>query len=123
VTVPTTLTTLAVETPSDGVTLVRLIRPERLNAIDEVMVGELHRLCAALGAEPACRVVVLTGAGRGSCGRHRPARPRAGHAHRRRPGPRPAAVPGADGVAATDPDSLAGSTVSEGGTRRGMTTP
>ena len=63
-TVPTTLT---VETPGEGIALVRLDRPERLNAIDEAMVGELLGTFASIGADRAVRVVVLTGAGRGFC--------------------------------------------------------
>jgi enoyl-CoA hydratase/carnithine racemase len=47
--------------------VLRLDRPERLNAIDEVMVRELQEACATIGADRAIRVVVLTGAGRGFC--------------------------------------------------------
>jgi len=64
VTVPTTLT---IETPHAGVALVRLNRPERLNAINEEMLVELREMCAAIGADREIRVVVLTGAGRGFC--------------------------------------------------------
>jgi enoyl-CoA hydratase len=64
VTVPSALT---VETPATGVALVRLNRPERLNAINEEMQTELHQLCAAVGGDRDIRVVVLTGAGRGFC--------------------------------------------------------
>jgi len=64
VTVPTTLT---VEMPAAGVALVRLDRPKRLNAIDEVLLGELQQTCATIGADRAVRAVVLTGAGRGFC--------------------------------------------------------
>lgn len=59
--------TLSVESPSPGVSVVRLDRPERLNAIDEVMVSELGQLCADLGADATVHAVVLTGAGRGFC--------------------------------------------------------
>jgi len=59
--------TLHLETPQPGTVVLRLNRPERLNAIDEVMVGELQEACAAIGADHAVRVVVLTGAGRGFC--------------------------------------------------------
>jgi enoyl-CoA hydratase len=64
VTVPTALT---LETAGAGVALVRLNRPERLNAINEVMQAELHEMCATIGADREVRVVVLTGAGRGFC--------------------------------------------------------
>jgi enoyl-CoA hydratase/carnithine racemase len=59
--------TLTVERPADGVALVRLDRPARLNAINEVMVGELRDLCARLATDRAVRAIVLTGAGRGFC--------------------------------------------------------
>jgi enoyl-CoA hydratase len=58
---------LAVEHPSDGVVVVRLNRPERLNAINEVLLGELTQLCADLAHDRDVRVVVLTGTGRGFC--------------------------------------------------------
>ena len=61
------LETLTVETPSAGVVVLRLDRPERLNAINEVMVSELARTCAELSADPSVHVVVLSGAGRGFC--------------------------------------------------------
>jgi enoyl-CoA hydratase/carnithine racemase len=57
--------TLNLDTPAPGVTLLRLDRPERLNAINQVMVGELHEVFGALAADPSVRAVVLTGAGRG----------------------------------------------------------
>jgi enoyl-CoA hydratase len=63
----TTPTTLEVERPSDGVALVRLNRPERLNAINEVLLRELTQLCGDLALDRDVRVVVLTGAGRGFC--------------------------------------------------------
>ncbi|HXY94710.1 MAG TPA: enoyl-CoA hydratase-related protein [Acidimicrobiia bacterium] len=59
--------TLTVERPADGVALVRLDRPERLNAINEVLLGELKQLCAELALDRNVRAVVLTGAGRGFC--------------------------------------------------------
>jgi enoyl-CoA hydratase/carnithine racemase len=59
--------TLTLEKPHDGVTVVRLNRPDRLNAINQVMVGELRSTCVALGADPSVHAVVLTGTGRGFC--------------------------------------------------------
>ncbi len=47
--------------------VLRFNRPDRLNAINEVMVGELREACAALAADPEIKVVVLTGSGRGFC--------------------------------------------------------
>lgn len=61
------LETLALETPSVRVAVLRLNRPDRLNAINEVMVAELASTCAELGADPGVNVVVLTGSGRGFC--------------------------------------------------------
>ncbi len=58
---------LTLERPRAGVALVRLSRPERLNAINEVLLVELEEVCAAVGADREVRVVVLTGAGRGFC--------------------------------------------------------
>ncbi len=59
--------TLVVERAADGVTVVRLDRPERLNAINEVMLAELRDTLLALPEDRDTRVVVLTGAGRGFC--------------------------------------------------------
>jgi len=61
------LTTLVRESPSDGVVLLRLNRPERLNALNEELVGELRRTFASLATEHDVRVVILTGTGRGFC--------------------------------------------------------
>ncbi len=59
--------TLAVERTTNGVTVLRLERPERLNAINEVMLAELRDTLATLPDDRDTRVVVLTGAGRGFC--------------------------------------------------------
>jgi enoyl-CoA hydratase len=58
---------LAREAPADGVVLLRLDRPGRLNALDQALVGELTATLAALGRDRDVRAVVLTGAGRGFC--------------------------------------------------------
>lgn len=50
-----------------GVQLVRLQRPERLNALSAEVLQGLHDAFDALAADVSCRVVVLTGAGRGFC--------------------------------------------------------
>jgi enoyl-CoA hydratase/carnithine racemase len=49
------------------VAVVRLNRPERLNAVNEVMVSELRRTLAKLAVSNDVAAVVLTGAGRGFC--------------------------------------------------------
>lgn len=49
------------------VRVVRLNRPERLNALSIDLAVELDAVLAEVGRDNACRVVVLTGAGRGFC--------------------------------------------------------
>jgi len=44
--------------------IVRLARPEKLNAIDARMHAELQEACARLERDPSVRVVIFTGAGR-----------------------------------------------------------
>ncbi|WP_137295298.1 enoyl-CoA hydratase/isomerase family protein [Nocardioides dongxiaopingii] len=56
--------TVRVETPRDGVRVVTLDRSERLNTLDVTLVQRLHRTLDEIAADPTCRVVVLTGAGR-----------------------------------------------------------
>lgn len=52
---------------SPAVAVLTLNRPERLNALSFALVEELHAALDALERDNACRVVVLTGAGRGFC--------------------------------------------------------
>jgi enoyl-CoA hydratase len=59
--------TLSVEPLTEGVVLLRLERPERLNALSWTLVDELYAAIAAIGKDLNVRVVVLTGAGRGFC--------------------------------------------------------
>ncbi|SON60785.1 putative enoyl-CoA hydratase echA12 [Mycobacterium simulans] len=59
--------TLVQETPRPGVVVIRLNRPERLNAINDAMLAEFHRTFAALAADTSVHVLVVTGAGRGFC--------------------------------------------------------
>jgi 2-(1,2-epoxy-1,2-dihydrophenyl)acetyl-CoA isomerase len=49
---------------SGGITRLTLNRPDKLNAFTLAMHAELRRVLEAANADPACRVVVLTGAGR-----------------------------------------------------------
>lgn len=58
---------IVVSQPRPGVRRITLNRPGRLNAMTAGMVEGLHRALEEAGADPACRVVVLTGAGRGFC--------------------------------------------------------
>jgi len=53
--------TILVETPSAGVTLIRLNRPEALNALNTKLLGELGQALDAAEADEAVRCVVLTG--------------------------------------------------------------
>ena len=55
------------EHPADHVTVVTLDRPDRLNALSIDLAIELARMLEAVGDDNACRVVVLTGAGRAFC--------------------------------------------------------
>jgi enoyl-CoA hydratase/carnithine racemase len=57
--------TLLVERPHDGVLLVTLNRPQRLNAIDDVLRRALTETLASVHDD--VNAVVLTGAGRGFC--------------------------------------------------------
>ena len=51
----------------DAVARVTINRPEKLNALSYELVEQLHEALDALAADNTCRVVVLTGAGRGFC--------------------------------------------------------
>jgi enoyl-CoA hydratase/carnithine racemase len=53
--------------PRAGVVQLTLTRPDKLNAMTAPLVAELHDALRALAADPSCRAVVLTGAGRGFC--------------------------------------------------------
>jgi enoyl-CoA hydratase len=52
---------------AEGITLLTLDRPERLNAMSRQLVSDLHDALAAAGDDRDCRVIVLTGEGRGFC--------------------------------------------------------
>jgi enoyl-CoA hydratase len=49
------------------VTMIQLNRPERLNALNFTLVAELHDALDQVAADVDCKVVLLTGAGRGFC--------------------------------------------------------
>jgi enoyl-CoA hydratase len=51
----------------DGVVLATLNRPDKLNAVNGVLHGELARLPREFDADPDTRVLVITGAGRAFC--------------------------------------------------------
>lgn len=60
-------TSFLLDTDSSGITTIRLNRPERLNALTFDVYRELTDTFAALRYEKSCRVVVITGTGKGFC--------------------------------------------------------
>ena len=59
--------TVELEDAGGNVRVLRLNRPERLNAINFELVGDLHDALDELGSDPDAKVAILTGAGRGFC--------------------------------------------------------
>jgi enoyl-CoA hydratase/carnithine racemase len=59
-----TYQTLIVETPQPGVTVVRLNRPDALNALNSQLLGELGQALDAAEADETVRCLVLTGSER-----------------------------------------------------------
>jgi methylglutaconyl-CoA hydratase len=59
--------TIRIETDARGVATLTLNRPDKHNALNEAMIAELTQAAADLGADPAVRVVVLTGEGASFC--------------------------------------------------------
>ena len=53
--------------PRPDIALLTLNRPEKLNALSYELVEDLHAALERVGANNDCRVLVLTGAGRGFC--------------------------------------------------------
>ena len=53
--------------PRPDIAVLTLNRPDKLNALNHELVEELHAVLDGIGADNDCRVVVLTGAGRGFC--------------------------------------------------------
>jgi enoyl-CoA hydratase/carnithine racemase len=56
--------TLIVETPADGVALIRLNRPEALNALNSQLLAELSQALDAAATDEGVRCVVITGSER-----------------------------------------------------------
>ena len=61
------MNTVRRERPADGVVQLTLDRPDRLNAMNYELIDDLHAALDDIAADRTCRVVVLTGAGRGFC--------------------------------------------------------
>ena len=61
------MATVRRETIEDGIDLVTLDRPSSLNSMNSELVGELHDTLDAIGRDRECRVVIITGEGRGFC--------------------------------------------------------
>jgi len=59
--------TVLIDNVGDGITQLTLNRPERLNAMNYALVSELYGAFNALAEDRSCRVILLTGAGRGFC--------------------------------------------------------
>lgn len=61
------MTTVQREEVRPGISVLTLDRPDRLNAMSRELVSDLHDALDEIAADRECRVVVLTGAGRGFC--------------------------------------------------------
>lgn len=61
------MTTDLIENVKDGIAVLTLNRPDRLNAMSRPMLDALLEALPRLAEDPAVGVVVLTGAGRGFC--------------------------------------------------------
>ena len=55
------------EVGNDGVAVITLNRPDQLNAISHEMAAELLQTLDMVDGDPAVRVVIITGEGRGFC--------------------------------------------------------
>lgn len=59
--------TLQLDRAADGIWTLELDRPDKLNALTDDMVRELDAMLVDIGRQQDCRVLLLTGAGRGFC--------------------------------------------------------
>lgn len=62
-----TMADIEVTRPRDGVTVLTMNRPAKLNAMTSGMVESLHEELSSVSKDRDCRVVILTGQGRGFC--------------------------------------------------------
>src|ERR1700761_1849567 len=63
----TELSAVVTERMRDGIGVIRLTRPDRLNAMNQDVIEGLHAAVDEFEADAAIRVVVVTGAGKGFC--------------------------------------------------------
>ena len=61
------MSTVRIDHPRSDIAVITLDRPDQLNAITFELVDDLHAALDAVDRDNSCRVVVLTGAGRGFC--------------------------------------------------------
>jgi enoyl-CoA hydratase len=61
------MSTVEIERIEPEITIIRLNRPERLNALSFELVTDLHDALDEVGNDPEAKVAILTGAGRGFC--------------------------------------------------------
>jgi enoyl-CoA hydratase len=61
------LQTVTIDEVDDDVVRLTLNRPERLNAMSHQLITDLHAALEVIDRDRGCRVVILTGAGRGFC--------------------------------------------------------
>lgn len=61
------LSSVLIERPDPEIAVLRLNRPDSLNALTPEMVRRIHEALAEVGADESCRAVILTGAGRAFC--------------------------------------------------------
>jgi enoyl-CoA hydratase len=62
-----TVSAVLVDWPSDEIAVIKLHRPERLNALTHEMLDEIQLALADVASTPGGRAAVLTGSGRGFC--------------------------------------------------------
>lgn len=58
---------ILVDQPADGITVLTLNRPDKLNAMNDALIDRFYERCDEIEDDPDCRVVIITGAGRGFC--------------------------------------------------------